>query len=150
MSRTEKELQAWARKSVSLYDHIGISIDSATDGVYRCSAPCHRNNADHDGSVHPAVIWLLAELAGALALIAEGIHEENFALVRRVSIDFKKLATLAVTAEVEFTEEDMADVFEVLESEGHCDVDVLSIVRDAEGRVIAEATCSYTIRARRS
>lgn len=148
MHKSRRELQAWARKTLPLYDYVDITIDSCDDGMYRCSAPLSPRNLNHNEAMHAAVIWALAELAGWLAMIAEGLHEENVAAVRRVSIDFKRQANSAVSAEVEFTDEDIADVLEVIEEEGHCDVDVLSLVRDAEGRVVAEATCSYSLRAK--
>lgn len=144
-----KDLQAWARKTLPLYEYIDLEIDSIDGGIYRCSAPLSHANKNHNDSMHAAVIWGLAELSGGLVMLSEGMHEDYFAVVNHVRIDFRRPASSRVSAEVEFTEEDMADLRETLETEDRCDFDVLSIVKDAEGRVVAEATCAYSVRARR-
>jgi len=143
---TKRELQAWARDTLPLYDYIDLSIDSVGDGVFRCSAPLSNRNKNGNDSMHAMVIWALAELSGRLAMLAEGLSEAHVTVVRHVRIDFRRSALSGITAEVEFTDEDMADLYEVLESEDQCDFDVLSILKDSEGRIVAEATCAYTVR----
>jgi len=143
---TPKAAQAWVREALPIYDFLDLSIDSLSDGILRCSAPLSHNNGDQYDTMQAAVIWALAELSGELAMFSQGFHEDYLTVVRHVRIDFRRPAATGVRAEVEFSDADFDDLRETLEAEDACDYEVLSIVRDEEGRIVAEATCSYSLR----
>ena len=51
----EARLEEGLRRTFPLYDFVGLEVQSASDGVYRCFVPFRPENLNHIATIHAAM-----------------------------------------------------------------------------------------------
>lgn len=142
----EARLEKRFRRDFPVYDFVGLEVLSARDGVYRCYVPYRESNMNHIQTIHAGIQWSAAEVVGGVLIMSlfEGVPV--FAVVKDVSIEFKRPAKSAIIAEALFdaarAEQVRSDFDRLGEAEFHLRVLVLS----EEGVEIAGADARYLVR----
>ncbi len=142
----EAELQAQLRKLVPLYEHIDLTIESSSGGVYRCRVPLSEKTKNHFNTVHAAIQWASGEVLGGLVLLANFQVSELFAVVRRVSIEFMQPARSAIVAEASFPDASVAEIRRRLETHGEAEFSLEGVVHDESGQEVARTSATYLLR----
>ena len=151
MGDRERAFERAFRKLSPLYDHIDLTVESASDGVFRCSVPLEERNSNHAQTMHAAIQWAAAEALGGVAFAAMGLDLRKYlGVVKSAHIDFKRPATTRITAETSFPEARVEAVKAELEEQGRCDFELDVVVRGESGKTVAEAHCVYAIRPQRA
>ncbi len=107
---------------------------------------------NHNGTVNAAILFGLAEVAGAGAVVA-GVLElaaSSYTVVRRGTIDYLGPARGQVVATGTVQGSDPALIRAALESDGSIEVDAHVEVTDASDRSVASSTMTVVLRPRRS
>ncbi len=110
--------------------------------------PVHLN---HNGTVNAAILYALAEVAGAGAVVA-GMLElaaRSYTVVKRASIEYLAPARGAVTATGEIALESFVAARSSVESGEGAEVEVPVEVSDAEGSLAARCVLVVAVRPRR-
>lgn len=149
----EAEIQALLHQVCPLYAHIGLSVEQARDGVYRCRVPLTPANINHLGTVHAALQWALAEVVGGLAILSifpPARFAKLYAAVTWAEVDFVKPARGALVAEAHMAEDEQHRVRAVVDGgdEGRFGLDVAVQLED--GSVVARLRAKYIVRPRRA
>lgn len=148
MGMIEKELEAWARDALRVYDYMDLEVISVTNGVYQCFVPLNRNTGNHVNTVHAAFQWAAAEVLGGLIVLSNRPEDKYVPVVRSMSIEFQRPALSGITSEAMFPDRRVEAMIASLESTGRHDFELCSVVRDADGEVVAETTGRYAVRTR--
>jgi uncharacterized protein (TIGR00369 family) len=146
LGRAEESVQSFLRKLVPFYEHVGLSIESAGDGVYRCRIPLNDQNKNHIDTVHAAIQWAAAEVLGGLVIAVNFRDPPLFVAVRSVSIEFLRPARSEIVAEVLFPDDRVEDLRRELESKGAADFEVRAVVRDSSQIDVATTVGQYVVR----
>ena len=149
MGEAEDEIQSFLRRLIPFYEHVGLSIESAKDGVYRCSLPLNDQTKNHLDTVHAAIQWASAEVLGGLVIAVNFRDSRLFVAVRSVTIEFLRPARSEITAEVLFPDERVEDLRRRLESKGEVEFEVRAVVRDSSQRDVASTVGRYVVRKQR-
>ncbi|MBW2421603.1 MAG: PaaI family thioesterase [Deltaproteobacteria bacterium] len=149
MGSREVSVQSFLRKLIPFYDHVGLTIESARDGVYRCSIPLNDETKNHFDTVHAAIQWASAEVLGGIVVAVNFRDSRLFVAVRSLTIDFLRPARTAIIAEVLFPDERVEELRSELEARGEVEFDVRAIVRDASQRDVATTIGRYVVRKQR-
>lgn len=148
MDKDEERLEAYLRTKLPIYEHIGLKVESASHGVYRCSIPLQEKNSNHFGTMHAAIQWASAEVLGGLVIwtVLPPWEEQFLGVVRDFWISFKKPARTNVVAETFFSESELEAVKEAVHKHGRHDFEICSVLRNTDGEIIAEGKGIYAIR----
>ncbi|WP_169577470.1 PaaI family thioesterase [Sinimarinibacterium sp. CAU 1509] len=149
MNEREKELQSWFRTTCPLFDHIGLVVESASDGVFRCTVPLTPENSNHFDTVHAAIQWASAEVLGGLVVMSIVPLErrtQTFAAVRSVNIEFLRPARTSIVAETRFDPAESVAIRAALDEGRNSEFSLESTVRDATGEPVAIAQARYVLR----
>ncbi len=142
----EAELQAQLRLLVPLYEHIDLTVESSSAGVYRCRVPLSARTKNHFNTVHAAIQWASGEVLGGLVLLANFQVTELFAVVRKVSIEFMQPARSAIVAEASFADAAVAEIRRGLEADGEAEFSLDAVVTDESGQEVARTSSTYLLR----
>ena len=129
-----------------IYNHIGLTVESVSNGLYRCRIPINDQNLNHIRTIHACIQWAAAEVLGGLVVIANLDHSRLFFVVRTVTIRFLKPARTDVSAEAFFAVKEIQDKL-MLQGEAGFDLD--AVIRDNHGTIVAETSAEYLIRKKR-
>lgn len=147
MKEREQELEKSLRRLFPLYDHIGLSVESASAGVYKCRVPLNKQNSNHFQTVHAALQWASAEVLGGLVIATSGIDLGKYlGVVKSFHIEFRKPATSTIVAETRFSDSDMKAMLQRLKAHGRCDFELETCIRDETGNPVAQGHGVYAIR----
>jgi uncharacterized protein (TIGR00369 family) len=146
LSKLEDTIQAYLRKLIPFYEHVDLSIETAKDGVYRCSLPLNDETKNHLDTVHAAIQWASAEVLGGLVIAVNFLDSKLFVAVRSVTIEFLRPARSEITAEVLFPDERVEELRRQLESKGEVEFEVRAVVRDSSQRDVATTVGQYVAR----
>jgi acyl-CoA thioesterase len=130
---------------------LGIEPLEASEGraVIRLDPqPVHLN---HNGTVNAAILYALAEVAGAGAVVA-GMLElaaHSYTVVKRASIEYLAPARGAVTATGQITAEGFFSARSLVEAGEPAEVEVPVDVRDSTGTVATHCVLVVAVRPRR-
>lgn len=149
MGEAEDEVQSFLRRLIPFYDHIDLTIESAQDGVYRCSLPLNDRTKNHLDTVHAAIQFASAEVLGGLVIAFNFQGSKLFVAVRSVNIEFLRPARSGILAEVLFPNERVEEIRRQLAATGDVDFEVRAVVRDSSGREVAVTTGQYVARKQR-
>jgi acyl-coenzyme A thioesterase PaaI-like protein len=155
MSRgaAEAEIQALLHEVCPLYAHIGLSVEHARDGLYRCRVPLTPANINHLGTVHAALQWALGEVSGGLAILTifpPSRFAQLYAAVTWVECEFLKPARGALIAQARMTQAEHDRVRAAVDAgeEGRFGLDIAVSLEDGGGDV-AHLRAKYIVRPRR-
>jgi len=151
--RTEEiDIQAALHEYFPLYRHIGLVVETARDGWYRCSLPFEPKNTNHIGTIHAALQWAAAEVLGGLVVFASFELSEFgqvYAAVCGATVEFMRPARTSITAEAflepKENERIRQEVLAGREARFSLDVGVHS----TSGEVVAKFRGDYIVRPRR-
>lgn len=134
------------------YKFVGLEIESAADGVYRCKVPLNANTGNHMMTMHAAVAWAVAEFLGGLVVVSVVDLNELpniYGAVKSATINFLKAVRTDVTAEARVDEAEVQRI-KALIAEGKEALFTLNpVLRDAEGKTVATFSAEFVVRPRR-
>ena len=142
----EARIEARLKRNFPIYDYVGLEIESASDGIYRCAVPLRESNVNHIATVHAAIQWAAAEVLGGMVVMSVFGSEPVFAVVTKVSIDFTRPARSAIRAETLFAEAEAAHLRETFEHEGEAEFSLRAVVRGEDGGEVAASKAQYLVR----
>ena len=147
MGENEERIGKLFRELLPLYEHIDLSVECASAGVFRCRVPLNEANSNHFDTVHAALQFAAAEMLGGLVAESLGLLGGQYlGVVRKFEIEFKTPATTDITAEAHVSDDELSAVVDRLNASGRVDFDVDSTVTDEQGTVVATARGTYAIR----
>ena len=142
----EARLEEGLRRTFPLYDFVGLEVQSASDGVYRCFVPFRPENLNHIATIHAAIQWAASEVVGGLVMMSALAGVPFFAVVKNVSIDFKRPARSGITTEAEFDDAAAQRLRADFEREGEAGFSLHVTVCDDKGVEVASADAEYLAR----
>ncbi len=149
MNASETELQMLWKRLCPIYEHVGLVIESARDGVYRCRVPLNAVTRNHLGTVHAAIQWASAEVLGGIvgtALFDEDDFSKLYGAVKSVSIEFLRPARSDIVAETSFSEAKAEKVRALIEDGENAEMPLDIVVCDEAGEAVATVKALYVIR----
>jgi len=149
LGEAEERIQTFLRRLIPFYEHVELAIESAGDGVYRCSLPLNDQTKNHLDTVHAAIQWASAEVLGGLVIAVNFPDSKLFVAVRSVNIEFLRPARSKIVAEVLFPDERVEEIRRRLESKGEVEFEVRAVVRDSSNRDVATTVGQYVVRKQR-
>jgi acyl-coenzyme A thioesterase PaaI-like protein len=149
----EQEIQDLLYRVCPLYAHMGLSVEHARDGLYRCRVPLTAANINHLGTVHAALQWALAEVLGGLAILSifpPARFARLYAAVVSTESEFLKPARGALVAEARLPTEAQDRVRAAVDGgdEGRFELD--TAVRLEDGSLVARLRATYIARPKRA
>jgi len=142
----EQEVEQWAKSTLPIYEFMGLSVVSVSDGVYQCHVPLTKNTGNHINTVHAAFQWASAEILGGLVVLTKRTEEKYVPVVKSLNIEFKRPALSGITSEALFSEKDVEMMNSALAASGRYDFELSCTIQDTNGEVVAEATGCYAVR----
>ena len=143
----EKTMETAMKELSPLYDHIDFCVEQAGNGIFRASVPSSRKITNHFNTIHAAVQFAVAESLGGLVWRSLNMGKGYIIVVRNLSIDFKRPAFSGINAQARFGEADVNRLKNALDSDGRCDYEVKSEIRDEDdGQIVSVVTACYAIR----
>ncbi len=146
MGTIEQDIEQWAKSTLPVYEFMDLSVVSVSNGVYQCFVPLTKNTGNHINTVHAAFQWASAEILGGLVVLTKRSEEKYVPVVKSLNIEFKRPALSDITSEALFSEKEVEMMNSALAASGRYDFELSSIIRDADGEVVAEATGCYAVR----
>lgn len=147
----EKSIERSFRKILPLYDHVGLEVEKASEGEYRCRVPLNDANSNHFGTIHAAIQFAVAEALGGLVLASSSVDTSRFlGVVKRFEIDFRKPATTGIVASTHFSTDDMQSIADSLRDADRSDFELDIVVESESGETIAQGRGFYAVRRRRA
>jgi acyl-coenzyme A thioesterase PaaI-like protein len=149
----EAQIQALLHTVCPLYAHIGMSVEHARGGLYRCRVPLTPANINHLGTVHAALQWTLGEVSGGLVILSifpPARFAQLYAAVTWVECEFLKPARGALIAEARMTDAEHDRVRAAVDAgdEGRFGLDI-AVSLEGSGEVVAKLKARYIVRPRR-
>ena len=142
----EERLQQGLRRTFPIYDYVGLEVQSAGEGVYRRFVPHRPSNMNHISTIHAAIQWAASEVLGGLVMMNALEGMDFFAVVKNVSIDFKRPARSGITTETFFDDAEVARLRADFEKNGEGEFSLHCVVRDEDGVEVASADGGYLAR----
>ena len=142
----EARIEARLKRNFPIYDYVGLEVQSASDGVYRCFIPYRPSNMNHISTIHAAIQWAASEVLGGLVMMSALEGMDFFAVVKKVSIEFKRPARTGVTTEALFDDRQVEAFKADFERRGEGQFSLDVAVCDAEGVGVASAHAVYLAR----
>ena len=142
----EQEIEAWAKSNLPIYEYMGLEVTSVSDGIYSCFLPLNPNTGNHIGTVHAAFQFAAAEILGGLVVLTKRTDTRYVPVVKSLNIEFIRPALSGIRSEARFSDEQVEAMNLALESTGRYDFDLNSVIRNAQGDVVAEDTGCYSVR----
>ena len=142
----ENEIEVWARENLPVYEFINLKVLSVSEGLYKCFVPLSVNTGNHINTVHAAFQWASAEILGGLIVLSNRKDDKYVPVVKNLSIEFKQPARTDITSEAMFSLEQVEEMNTALESSGRYDFELASVIKDSEGKVVAETLGRYAVR----
>lgn len=149
----EARIQALLYEVCPLYAHIGLSVEHARDGLYRCRVPLTAANTNHLGTVHAALQWAVAEVLGGLAILSIFPPErfaKLYAAVTWAESDFLKPARGALVAQARLSAEEQQRVRAAVDAGDEGRFGLETPVRLDDDSVVARLSARYIVRPKRA
>lgn len=148
----EAAVQAVMWQFFPLYEHVGLVVESAQGGIYRCRVPLNRQNGNHLNTVHAAIQWAAAQVLGGLVVVSafgpEGFSTV-FAAVRSVAIDFQRPARTTTTAEAALSQHSVNKLRQCVFAGDETAFSLHDNVCGGAGETVAIADANYVVRPQR-
>ena len=149
MKRFELSIQKAVWQNGPIYEHLGLTVESSSNGVYRCRLPLNERTRNHFGTIVAPLQSAAAEVLGGLVVLSHFDLSSLFFVIRSLSVQFLKPARTDVLAEARFSDAQVNEMKQALESRGEAGFNLHAVLRDKSGRIVAEADAAYLIRTRR-
>lgn len=149
----EREIQELLYRVCPLYAHMGLSVEHARDGLYRCRVPLTPENINHLGTVHAALQWALAEVLGGLAILSifpPARFASLYAAVTWAESEFVRPARGALIAESRLDSAQQDRIRSAVERGEEGGFGLHTTVSLEDGTVVANLSAKYIVRPRRN
>lgn len=147
MVTAERRLESNLRKWLPLCQHIGLSIEKAQDGVFRCRVPLTEPNSNHFGTVHAALQFAALEVLGGMVVASIGLMQGKYlGVVKEFQIKFRAPAQTAIFAETNVSESELSRICSDAENQGRADFTLNSTLSDGNGNIFATGHGIYVIK----
>jgi len=153
MTLREPELQALLYQSCPLYRHMGLTVESARDGTYRCRVPMEARNSNHLGTIHAALQWGAAEVLGGLVALTSFELQQFahiFLAVKSATIEFARPARTAIFAEASIGLAERERIKAVVTAGQEASFTLDIAIRSESGETVATMNAAYVARPRRA
>ena len=153
MREPEAEIQALLWKLCPLYQHVGMTVESARGGHYRCRLPLTPANVNHLQTVHAALQWALAEVLGGVALLDtfEPAHfSKLYAAVASARVEFVRPARGDIVAEASLAPDEQLRLRARIAAGQEARFELQPEVRLVDGETVARLQAEYVVRPRRA
>ena len=153
MNANESEIQAMFYQYLPLYEHIGMTVESARDGIYRCRLPLDARNSNHFNTVHAALQWATAEALGGLLLVdmfGQNCFAKLFVAVKSAAIEFLRPARTAITAEAIADPKELQRIKALVDAGQEAQFSLGVRVLSADGETVARMCANYIARPKRA
>ncbi len=144
--RLEKEIEAWARQQLPVYEFMDLNILSVSGGLYKCFVPLSANTGNHIKTVHAAFQWASAEILGGLVVLANRKDDKYVPVVKSLNIEFNQPALTDIVSEAAFSMGQVEEMNAALATSGRYDFELASVIKDSGDKVVAEALGHYAVR----
>ena len=142
----KQQYQQAARDACPIYTFLDLRVESIENGVYRSRTPLNDNTKNHVNIFHAGPMWMTAEYLGGL-IAAHNLDNPAYQpVIAGLDIEFLRPAMTDITAETVFTEQDAAAMKAALAETGRFDYTLHIEVKDAAGKVVAEAKGDYVVK----
>lgn len=144
----EIALQEWWRSACPLFEHIGLTVESVEDEIYRCHVPLTKTNSNHLNTMHAAIQMAVVEVLGGIvgmSIVSPSDRTRAFGVVRSVSVEFLRPARTSVIAETRFETDRANRLRAAIANREDSEFTLESEVRDESGQVVAKATSKYFV-----
>jgi acyl-coenzyme A thioesterase PaaI-like protein len=134
------------------YKYIGLEIESASDGVYRCRVPLNANTGNHMMTMHAAVQWAVAEFLGGLVVVSViDLNElpNIYGAVKSATINFLKAVRTDIIAEARVEDAETQRIKDLVAKGEEATFMLDPVLRDVDGRAVAAFHAEYVVRPRR-
>ena len=148
----EDDIQTLLWKVCPLYEHIGLSVELARDGHYRCRLPLTPANTNHLDTIHAALQWAVAEVLGGLVVLSifrPAQFSKLYAAVTAARIDFLKPARGALLAETTLAAEEHDRIRAQVDGGDEARFELDVTLRLETGTSVATLNGQYIVRPRR-
>lgn len=148
----EREIQDLLYRVCPLYAHMGLTVEFARDGRYRCRVPLSPQNINHLGTVHAALQWALAEVLGGLAVLSifpPARFATLYAAVTWAESEFLKPARGELIAESRLDGAEQDRVRQAVDAGDEGRFGLATTVGLDDGTVVAQLRARYIVRPRR-
>jgi uncharacterized protein (TIGR00369 family) len=142
----EKAMEVSMKSNSAAYDYMGLCIEQASDGIFRASIPHNKNTTNHFNGIHAALQFAVAECLGGLVWRSVNMSKGYVIVVRDVSINFKRPALSAISAQACFSQADVEKLKNDLAADGRCDYLLPSEIKDESGQIVSKVVANYAIR----
>jgi acyl-coenzyme A thioesterase PaaI-like protein len=136
-----------------LYEHIGMTVESAQNGIYRCRLPLDPRNSNHINTVHAALQWATAEALGGLLVVdsfGSSCFAKVFVAVKSAAIEFVRPARTAITAETIPDPTELERIKALVDAGGEAQFSLEVTIRSTDGETVARMSANYVARPKRS
>ena len=142
----KQHYQQAARDTCPIYTFLDLQVESIEGGIYRSRTPLSNNIKNHVNIIHAGPIWMTAEYLGGL-IAAHNLDNPKYQpVIAGLNIKFMRPAMTDITAETEFTADDVKTMKAGLEASGRYDFTIHIVVKDTSGKVVAEADGDYVVK----
>ncbi|MCH2171939.1 DUF4442 domain-containing protein [Myxococcota bacterium] len=145
-SNQEESLQRLFWRDFPLYKYMGLEIQSARDGIYRCFVPLRESNHNYMKTIHAGIQWSAAEAIGGVLVMTVFRGTPIFAVVKHVSMDFKRAARSGVTVEANFDSTQEEQLKAAFQRDGEAAFSLDITLRREDKTEVASAHADYLIR----
>lgn len=123
-----------------------LKVQSLSNDACEVALPRRRRNLNHVGTMHACALATAAEYASGLCVLsAMGVGTVRLVMAE-LKMQYGRRAETACVARATMSAEVLADVQTKLDHEGRGSFDLHSVVRDAQGEVVAEAHITWHVK----
>ena len=141
--RLENDLRGW----LPLCEHIGLSIEQARDGVFRCRVPLNKANSNHFGTVHAALQFAALEVLGGVVIASIGLMQGRYlGVVKEFQMKFRAPAQTDIVAETNVSESELSRIHSAARNQGRAEFTLSSTLSDGSGNTFATGHGIYVIK----
>ncbi len=123
----------------------GVKVLAMEPGYVKLMMPLEPN-LNHVGTMYAGALFTLAELPGGAIFLTTFDASRFFPLIKGMDIKFLKPAATDTTVEVRLDSERATEIQNVANEVGKADYEWECELTDANGQVVAVASCRYQLR----
>ena len=123
-----------------------LQVQSLSDDVCEVALPWRRRNLNHVGTMHACALATAAEYASGLCVLSTlGVGKARLVMAE-LNMSYGRRAESACVARATLPAEVLEEVQAKLQKDGRGAFDLHSVVRDAQGEVVAEARITWHVK----
>ena len=123
-----------------------LQVQSLSDDACEVALPWRRRNLNHVGTMHACALATAAEYASGLCVLsALGVGKARLVMAE-LNMSYGRRAESACVARATLPAEVLEEVQAKLQKDGRGAFDLHSVVRDAQGEVVAEARITWHVK----